>query len=56
MAGENSPISWKNSRFEPLNPQAAQVVDVQFGDLEVHGEALLASDSRLIFSISVEFS
>jgi 3-methyladenine DNA glycosylase/8-oxoguanine DNA glycosylase len=34
--GENSPKAL--SRFEPLQPQDAQVVDNQIGDLEVHGE------------------
>jgi NADPH-dependent glutamate synthase beta subunit-like oxidoreductase len=34
--GENSPKPF--SRFEPLQPQDAQVVDNQRGDLEVHGE------------------
>jgi hypothetical protein len=33
---ENSPKAL--SRFEPLQPQDAQVVDNQIGDLEVHGE------------------
>ena len=37
--GENSPKAF--SRFEPLQPQNAQVVDNQRGDLEVHGEAHL---------------
>jgi len=34
--GENSPKAF--SRFEPLQPQDAQVVDNQRGDLEVHAE------------------
>ncbi len=34
--GENSPNPI--SRFEPLQPQDAQVADNQVGDLEVHGE------------------
>src|ERR1700679_2704034 len=35
--GENSP---KNSRIEPLKPQASQVVDNQGCYLEVHGEGV----------------
>jgi len=31
-------ISPKNSRIEPLQPQDAQIVDLQRWDLEVHGK------------------
>jgi acyl-[acyl-carrier-protein]-phospholipid O-acyltransferase/long-chain-fatty-acid--[acyl-carrier-protein] ligase len=48
--GENSPKAL--SRFEPLQPQDAQVVDNQIGDLEVHGEVREKLDSlaTIIFS------
>jgi len=39
--GENSPNP--SSRFEPLQPQDAQVVEFQRGDLEVHGEGEFVS-------------